>query len=44
MSACEELVKLAELRWMEEEGTYRDDITCIIVFLPFLEERSGEDP
>merc|ERR1712228_547597 len=22
--------------WRKEEGTYRDDITCIVVFLPIL--------
>lgn len=37
-SACTELVQLAERRWEEEEGSYRDDITCIVAFLPFLEE------
>ena len=41
--ACEELVKVAEQRWQEEEGSYRDDITCIIAALPFIEERAEED-
>jgi len=41
-AGCEELVKLAVDRWMEEEGSYRDDITCIIAFLPFLEDRPDE--
>jgi len=40
--ACDELVRLAEQRWKEEEGSYRDDITCIVVFLPFLEDRGDE--
>lgn len=41
-AACEALVKLAEQRWKEEEGSYRDDITCIVAFLPFLEDRGDE--
>ena len=24
----------AEARWKREEGTYRDDISCIVVYLP----------
>lgn len=36
--ACETLVMHAVKRWEEEEGSYRDDITCIIVYLPFLED------
>jgi len=39
--ACTKLVMEAQQRWKEEEGTYRDDITCIVAFLPFLE--AGED-
>lgn len=35
--ACAQLVALAEQRWREEEGSYRDDITCIVAFLPFLD-------
>jgi len=35
---CEELVRLAKERWREHEGDNRDDITCIVAFLPFLEE------
>ena len=35
-------MKTAELRWQEEEGSYRDDITCIVAFLPFLEDRADE--
>jgi len=42
-AASAELVKTAEQRWREEEGSYRDDITCIVAFLPFLEEREGDD-
>ena len=36
--ASEALVKLAEQKWREEEGSYRDDITCIVANIPFLEE------
>lgn len=42
-AASAELVKTAEQRWREEEGSYRDDITCIVAFLPFLEEHDGDD-
>lgn len=41
-NACEALVKTAERRWQEEEGTYRDDITCIVLMLPFL-QKDGKD-
>jgi len=41
-AACEELVQLAQRRWQEEEGSYRDDITCIVAYLPFLEDRADE--
>ncbi len=41
--ACTQLVKYAEARWKEEEGSYRDDITCIIAFLPFLESQWDAD-
>ena len=36
--ACELLVKESAERWRREEGNYRDDITAIITFLPFLED------
>lgn len=32
--ACEELIQIAAVRWAEEEGDYRDDITAIIVTHP----------
>lgn len=32
--ACEELIQVAALRWSEEEGDYRDDITAIVVKFP----------
>ena len=37
------LVKEAARRWRIEEGTYRDDITAIITYLPFLEDWGGND-
>ena len=40
--ACQKLVNLAQTRWFEEEGSYRDDITCIVAMLPFLEEDGGD--
>jgi len=42
-NACEALVKMAEVRWQQEEGAYRDDITCIVAFLPFVEERDDDE-
>ena len=40
-----ELMALAEVRWRDEEGSYRDDITCICAFLPFLKEHPDDrDP
>jgi protein phosphatase 2C family protein 2/3 len=35
--ACAALVHEAAARWKRFEGSYRDDITCIVTFLPFLE-------
>ena len=35
--ACTALVKEAAACWKRFEGTYRDDITAIVIFLPFLE-------
>ena len=40
--ACSALVLEAALRWKKYEGSYRDDITAIVAFLPFLEQW-GED-
>ena len=37
------LVKESAERWRREEGNYRDDITAIITFLPFLEDWGGKD-
>ena len=31
---CQELIEQASQRWAEEEGDYRDDITCIVVKYP----------
>ena len=42
--ACGRLVRAAQQRWREEEGTYRDDITCVVALLPFLDlDNDGED-
>mmetsp|Transcript_4041 Transcript_4041/g.6265 ORF Transcript_4041/g.6265 Transcript_4041/m.6265 type:complete len:564 (+) Transcript_4041:52-1743(+) len=32
--ACQELIQTAAVRWQEEEGDYRDDITAVIFTLP----------
>lgn len=40
---CSQLVHEAAARWKRFEGTYRDDITAIITFLPFLEQGLTED-
>ena len=40
--ACTALVQEAAACWKRFEGSYRDDITAIVVFLPFL-EGEGED-
>lgn len=40
--ACELIVHEARDCWRREEGSYRDDITAIITYLPFLEEWSEE--
>ena len=32
--AAQELIMIAVLRWAQVEGTYRDDISCIVVYLP----------
>lgn len=42
--ACDVIVAEAARRWRIEEGTYRDDITAIITFLPFLEDWGAEAP
>ena len=36
--AVENLVNEASARWRQFEGSYRDDITAIIVYLPFLDD------
>lgn len=36
-AACAELVQQAAHRWKVNEGNYRDDITAIVAFLPFLQ-------
>jgi len=47
--ACSQLVHEAASRWKRFEGSYRDDITAIVAFLPFLEagwadEEEGHEP
>ena len=37
MDAAELLIAESARRWKWAEGDYRDDITAIVVFLPFLE-------
>lgn len=32
--ACERLISIATAAWKVEEGDYRDDITCIVLYLP----------
>ena len=32
--ACERLISIATAAWKAEEGDYRDDITCIVLYLP----------
>ena len=31
--ACRFLIAKAALKWRENEGDYRDDITCIVIYL-----------
>ena len=33
-AVCDKIVAMAARRWEEEEGDYRDDITCVVVALP----------
>lgn len=33
-AACKELVELASQRWTEDDPTYRDDISAIVVYVP----------
>lgn len=37
-AACKHLIARAAVEWMQEEGDYRDDITCIIVYLSCRDE------
>ena len=41
--AVENLVNEACARWRQFEGSYRDDITAIIVYLPFLDDGADDD-
>ena len=42
-NACAELVQKAALRWKVNEGNYRDDITAIVAYLPFLQPSWDEE-
>ena len=42
LTSCVALIKESTERWRKEEGTYRDDITAIVVHLPLaLQVRSS---
>ena len=34
--ACTKLIETAAAKWRQEEGDYRDDITCVCLALPWL--------
>jgi len=42
--ACASLVQAAAQRWKKVEGNYRDDITAIVVRLPFIQPDADEPP
>merc|ERR1719473_962611 len=42
--ACASLVQAAAQRWKKAEGNYRDDITAIVVRLPFIQPDADEPP
>jgi hypothetical protein len=37
-TACEKLVQKSGYFWQVEEGDYRDDITVVVIQLPFMTE------
>merc|ERR1712146_301804 len=41
--ACQKLIEIAAQRWREEEGDYRDDITCFVVRIPPLLAKTCKD-
>jgi len=41
--ACTRLVQEAQQRWAENEGSYRDDITAIVVLLPFTYDADDDE-
>ena len=43
-AACKALVEMASSRWVADDPTYRDDISCTIVRLPPFEERPSSRP
>ena len=43
--ACRELIERATDLWAKADGGgYRDDITCIVVFLPVLDKLAAHEP
>jgi len=42
--ACASLVQAAAERWKKAEGNYRDDITAIVVRLPFIQPDADKPP
>lgn len=41
-AACKHLIARAAVEWMNEEGDYRDDITCVIAYLSCRDEMRSE--
>lgn len=41
--ACQKLIEIAAQRWRDEEGDYRDDITCFVVRIPPLLAKTCKD-
>ena len=40
-AACKHLIARAAVEWMQEEGDYRDDITCVVVYLSCVTEMAS---
>ena len=41
-AACQELILEAAAKWSEEEGDYRDDITCMVIKLDALQRTKAD--
>lgn len=39
--ACAELISVSAARWRQYEGAYRDDISCIVLRLPWFASLDG---